>query len=89
MGFCCICADFILHTFAYDNAFGGVGPEAVGGDALVLSGVCGHRVHDLDGDDAVRVRDRVLVRLELLPALEPFDLQDNRCTLFISRRRCS
>ena len=65
------------RTFAYDNAFGGVGAEAVGGDALVLSGVGRHRVHDLDGDDAVRVRDRVLVRLKLLPALEPFDLQGN------------
>ena len=67
----------ISHTFAYDNAFGGVGAEAVGGDALVLAGVGRHRVHDLDGDDAVRVRDRVLVRLQLLPALEPFDLKGN------------
>ena len=66
----------LLPTFAYDNAFRGVRAEAVGGDALVLAGVGRHRVHDLDRDDAVRVRDRVLVRLKLLSALEPFDLRE-------------
>lgn len=75
------------HTFAYDNAFGGVGAEAVCGDALVLAGVGRHRVHDLDGDDAVRVRDRVLVRLKLLPALEPFDLQGEIWKLDLGPKR--
>ena len=66
----------MTFTFAYYDAIRRVGAQAVGCDALVLAGVGGHRVHDLDGDDAVRVRDRILVRLQLLPALEPFDLQD-------------
>ena len=68
----------LILTFAYDNAFRGVRAEAVGGDALVLAGVGRHRVHDLDRDDAVRVRDRVLVRLKLLSALEPFDLRETK-----------
>ena len=64
-------------TFADYHAFRRVGAQAVGCDASVLAGVGRHRVHDLDGDDAVRVRDRILVRLQLLPALEPFDLKGN------------
>ena len=67
-----------LITFAYYYAFRRVRAETVGGDALVLAGVGRHRVHDLDGDDAVRVRDRVLVRLKLLSALEPFDLRETK-----------
>ena len=78
-------------TFANDNAFRGVRAEAVGGDALVLAGVGRHRVHDLDRDDAVRVRDRILVRLQLLSALEPFDLRDkiSLFTICALKLKCS
>ena len=71
------CLKIFVLTLDDDDAVGGVWAEAVGGDALVLAAVAGLAVDDLDGDDAVRVRDRVLVRLKLLPALEPFDLQGN------------
>ena len=62
---------FIL-TLDDDDAVGGVWSEAVGGDALVLAAVAGLAVDDLDGDDAVRVRDREQVRRQRLAGLRRY-----------------
>ena len=62
---------FVL-TLDDDDAVGGVWSEAVGGDALVLAAVAGLAVDDLDGDDAVRVRDREQVRRQRLPGLRRY-----------------
>ena len=62
---------FVL-TLDDDDAVGGVWAEAVGGDALVLAAVAGLAVDDLDGDDAVRVRDREQVRRQRLPGLRRY-----------------
>ena len=68
---------YLLHkifvlTLDNNDAVGGVWAEAVGGDALVLAAVAGLAVDDLDGDDAVRVRDREQVRRQRLPGLRRY-----------------
>ena len=67
-----------VYKFTLDNndAFRGVGSTVVGGNALVLAGVAGLRVDDLNGDDAVGVSNGILGRVELLASLHPFDLKN-------------
>ena len=76
---------FVL-TLDDNDAVGGVGAEAVGGDALVLAAVAGLAVDDLDGDDAVRVRDREEVRRQWLAGLRRYvDKYSNNISI-ISRK---
>lgn len=65
----------VFFTFNDDDTLGRVGSHVVGGHAAILSGVPGLGVDDLDRDHAVRVGDRVLGRIQLLSALQPFDLK--------------
>ena len=62
----------ILLTLHNDDAVGAVWAQPVAGHALVLAAVAGLAVDDLDGDHAVRVRDREQVRRQRLAGLRRY-----------------
>ncbi len=61
-------------TFNNDDAFRRVRSQFIGGDASIFSRVSRLRVDHFYSNDAIRVCDWVLGRVQLFATLHPFDL---------------
>ena len=69
-------------TFNNDDTIWSVWPQFIGSNDLVLSGIAGLSIDDLNRNDTIRVGDWELGRVKLFASLQPFDLDMEQILFF-------